>query len=77
MNNIASIYDDIGQPTKALELSEQALPIGIEVGDKSGEAATLNNIGLLYGNIGPSNDIFRENLFIINRSILFIILNYL
>jgi tetratricopeptide (TPR) repeat protein len=35
-----------------LELYEQALPIRREVGDRAGEATTLNNLALVYGAIG-------------------------
>ena len=35
----------MGQPRQALEYYNQALPIRREVGDRAGEAATLNNIG--------------------------------
>jgi Tfp pilus assembly protein PilF len=35
-----------------LELYEQALPITREVGDKSGEATTLHNMGTIFIKIG-------------------------
>jgi len=40
------------QYEQALEYYNQALPISREVGDRSGEATTLNNIGLVYRSIG-------------------------
>ena len=52
LNNMAAVYDDIGQRQKALELYEQVLPIRQEVGDRSGEATTLSNMALVYDNIG-------------------------
>src|SRR5690606_8690691 len=36
----------------ALAYYEQALPLCREVGDKNGEATTLNNIGLAYRSLG-------------------------
>ena len=49
---MASVYGRIGQPTQALALYEQALPIMREVGNRAGEAITLNNMALVYGDIG-------------------------
>ena len=37
-----------GSPQRALELYEQALPLMREVGDRAGEAATLNNMAAVY-----------------------------
>jgi Flp pilus assembly protein TadD len=45
LNNLGSVYDDLGEKAKALEYYEQALPLRRQVGDKGGEAATLNNLG--------------------------------
>ena len=39
-------------PDLALEYYRQALPIRREVGDRAGEATTLNNIGLVYDGLG-------------------------
>jgi tetratricopeptide (TPR) repeat protein len=47
LNNMAEVYDAIGQPQRALELYEQALPLTREVGDRAGEAATLNGLAYL------------------------------
>src|SRR5260370_3771769 len=47
LNNMAMVYDATGQPVRALELYEQALPLWREGGDRAGEATTLNNIALL------------------------------
>lgn len=48
LNNIDFSYANIGQPQKALEFYNQALPILREVGERSVEATTLSNIGLVY-----------------------------
>jgi CHAT domain-containing protein/Flp pilus assembly protein TadD len=42
----------IGQYEQAIETLQQALPIFHQVGDRSGEATTLNIIGLVYNAIG-------------------------
>ena len=42
----------MGQPQRALELYEQALPLMREVGDRAGEAATLNNMEVVYRETG-------------------------
>ncbi|MEM7134244.1 MAG: tetratricopeptide repeat protein [Chloroflexota bacterium] len=42
------MYDATGKPKEALALYEQALPIMREVGDRAGEATTLNNMALVY-----------------------------
>jgi tetratricopeptide (TPR) repeat protein len=42
----------LGQPQRALEHYHQALPIRREVGDRAGEANTLNNIGTVYSGVG-------------------------
>ncbi|MEA5469724.1 CHAT domain-containing tetratricopeptide repeat protein, partial [Spirulina sp. 06S082] len=42
----------LGEKQKALEYLERALPLYQEVGDRKGEAATLNNIGAVYNFLG-------------------------
>ena len=39
------IYRSLGEAQKALEKFNEALPISRAIGDRSGEAVTLNNIG--------------------------------
>jgi tetratricopeptide (TPR) repeat protein len=51
-NNMAGVYQAIGQPEQALSLYQQALPITREVHDRAGEATTLNNMALVYQAIG-------------------------
>ena len=48
LNNLAWTYDDLGQRSEALRLYEEALPIRREVGDRAGEATTLNNMAGMY-----------------------------
>lgn len=48
LNNLALVYQGIGQPQRALALCEQALPLRREVGDRAGEAATLNGLAYLF-----------------------------
>ena len=42
----------LGEKQKALDFYNQALPISRAVGDRGGEAGTLNNIGLVYSALG-------------------------
>ena len=46
------MYSGLGDRQRALEYYGQALPIRREVGDRAGEAVTLNNIGALYSRLG-------------------------
>src|SRR6266481_736891 len=55
LNNMAEVYHATGQPRRALELYEQALPLRREVGDRAGEATTLSNMALLL-----SQDLNRQ-----------------
>ncbi|MEQ8871308.1 MAG: tetratricopeptide repeat protein, partial [Roseovarius sp.] len=52
LNNIGSVYDDLGEKQQALEYYQQALPLSQAVGDRAREATTLNNIGLVYSDLG-------------------------
>jgi tetratricopeptide (TPR) repeat protein len=49
---MAEVYRATGQPQRALELYEQALPLMQEVGNRAWEATTLNNIALVYDATG-------------------------
>jgi len=42
----------LGEKQKALEYYNQSLPLRRAVGNRSGEAVTLNNIGLVYSELG-------------------------
>jgi tetratricopeptide (TPR) repeat protein len=46
------VHHGLGDRQRALEYYGQALPIAREVGDRAGEAAALNNIGLAYDGLG-------------------------
>jgi tetratricopeptide (TPR) repeat protein len=48
------VHDGLGEPGKALNHYHQALPIQREVGDRAGEAATLNNIALVSLDAGDA-----------------------
>jgi len=48
LNNLAALYQDSGQPQRALSLYEQALSIMREVGDRAGETTILNNLAAVY-----------------------------
>ena len=48
------VYQSLGETQKALEKFNEALPILQAVGDRSGEAATLNNIGEVYRSLGET-----------------------
>lgn len=48
---MAGVYYATGQPSKALALYEEALPIRREVGDRAGEATTLNGLAYLLMNM--------------------------
>jgi tetratricopeptide (TPR) repeat protein len=61
LNNMALVYDATGQPQRALELYEQALPIFREVGDRAGEATTLANLaGLLYQQLDRAGEAIQR-----------------
>jgi tetratricopeptide (TPR) repeat protein len=44
---------------RSIEILNQALPIMRSVGDRSGEAATLNNIGLVYNSISQPQEALK------------------
>ncbi|MBD2654775.1 tetratricopeptide repeat protein [Synechocystis sp. FACHB-383] len=52
LNNIGSLYSDLGDKQKALDYYNQALVISKQVGDLSSEGTNLNNIGLIYSDLG-------------------------
>jgi tetratricopeptide (TPR) repeat protein len=52
LNNIGSVYSDLGEKQKALSYFNQALPLRKAVGDRSGEATTLNNIRAVNQSLG-------------------------
>ncbi|MEM9482297.1 MAG: CHAT domain-containing protein, partial [Cyanobacteria bacterium P01_F01_bin.116] len=52
LNNIGSIYDNLGQYARALEFYEQSLAIRQEIGDRRGEGTMLSNVGNVYASLG-------------------------
>jgi len=60
LNNIARVYDALGQREKALTQYEQALAIMREVGDRSGEGTTLNNIAAVYSALGQKEKALEQ-----------------
>jgi tetratricopeptide (TPR) repeat protein len=52
LNNMALIYQQIGQRQQALALNQQALVLVRTIGDQTEEARTLNNIATVYQSIG-------------------------
>ncbi|UWU50260.1 Tetratricopeptide repeat-containing protein [Limnospira platensis C1] len=46
------MYDSLGEKQTALDYYNQALPLLRAVGDRGGEATTLNNIGAVYSDLG-------------------------
>jgi tetratricopeptide (TPR) repeat protein len=51
-NQLALLYDDIGENQKALKYFEEALSLDRLLGDKVGIATRLNNIGSVWGGLG-------------------------
>ncbi|WP_315788243.1 tetratricopeptide repeat protein [Fischerella sp. JS2] len=45
---LSGVYDALGQKQEALKYYNQSLPLRRAAGDRSGEAITLGNIGVLY-----------------------------
>ena len=54
--NIGFVYRSLGDMQEALRYYEEALPLSRQVGDVSGEATTLNNIGPGLGAVGPTDN---------------------
>jgi CHAT domain-containing protein/Tfp pilus assembly protein PilF len=69
-NAIANLYSVQGKTQDALEAYNLSLNIQRMTRDKVGEATTLSNMGVLYLNIGRSNDALRSqrNALLIIRS---------
>ena len=49
---IGSTHDDLGEPHEAIAAYEAALPLCRQVGDRSGEAATLTGLALVQSHLG-------------------------
>jgi CHAT domain-containing protein len=59
LNNIGSVYDDLGEKQEALKYYNQALPLRRAVGDRGGEATNLNNIGAVYDDLGEKQEALK------------------
>src|SRR5262249_8467631 len=53
------VYGDIGQPHKALEYLNRALPLSRAAEDKVGEAVILTTIGGMYHSIGQPQEALK------------------
>jgi tetratricopeptide (TPR) repeat protein len=49
---LGSVYYSLGQYQEALNFYQQSLAIQREIGDRNGEANSLNNLGLVYYSLG-------------------------
>ncbi|MDG4768260.1 tetratricopeptide repeat protein [Solwaraspora sp. WMMD406] len=65
------MYDGLGDRRRALGFCEEALPIAREVGDRAGEAVTLNNMGHVYDGLGDRRRalVFYEEALPISREV--------
>ncbi len=50
------VSTQLGEKEEALNYYNQALPLFLAVGDRGGEAITLNNIGLVYDSLGEKQE---------------------
>ncbi|MCK5851558.1 tetratricopeptide repeat protein, partial [bacterium] len=55
INNIAVIYDELGQYTNALSYYLESLKIAEKINDREGKASAIVNIGSFYDSIGMYN----------------------
>lgn len=62
LGKIGEIFRALNDPQEALDFSRAALPIFVQLGDRAGQAAALNNIGLAWfasGNKRKAIDLFQ------------------
>jgi tetratricopeptide (TPR) repeat protein len=52
LSGLGYVYNEIGERQKALDHYSQALPLLRAVGDREGEAVTLNHLGLVHNELG-------------------------
>jgi tetratricopeptide (TPR) repeat protein len=65
LNNIALVYDALGEKQKALNYLNKSLSLSQWVGNRAGEAAALLNIGLVYSSLGEKQkalDYYNQSL---------------
>ena len=60
LNNIGTVYSEIGLYPEALEQFQKALVIRREIEDRAGEDVTLNNIGSIYWNQGRYSEALEQ-----------------
>lgn len=56
---LGNAYAEIGELRRTIELSEQALAILMEIGDRRGEGEELCNLGNAYANLGEAREAIR------------------
>ncbi len=71
LNQIALVWDALGEKRQALDYCEQALPIFRAVGDRRGEATTLNNIGSAWSDLGEKRKAldYYEQALLLRRAV--------
>jgi len=52
LNNLALVYNSLGQYAGAIDFFQQSLEIARDIDNRRGEAASLNNLGLVYNSLG-------------------------
>src|SRR5262249_714335 len=52
LNNLASVYSEIGEKRTAVRYAEEALPLWIAAGSRNGEAFPRNLLGTIYDVLG-------------------------
>ncbi|WP_084669106.1 CHAT domain-containing protein [Spirulina major] len=55
LNDIGSVYNALGEKSRALEYFNQALLLRRAISNRIGEAITLNNIGIVYDDLGEKS----------------------
>jgi CHAT domain-containing protein/Tfp pilus assembly protein PilF len=60
LDDLGNLYDNFGQPEKALTYWEQALPLLVALRDVKGQALQLNNMGALYNAVGDKRKALED-----------------
>jgi len=56
LNNIGTVYNELGKHDEALRYQEEALGINKKIEDEQGIANNLTNIGVVYNDSGKPNE---------------------
>ena len=67
LDNIGTIYSNLGEKQKALDYYNQALKLERSLGARAKEAAVLSNIGVVFSDLGENQkslDFYRQTLLI-------------